>query len=87
MKTAWGWMAGAMALTLLAGGCSTAKKEAPPTIAQHEVDGINIITRWIYRHSDERTFIPLHDKPGTTLAQALVAVIACREATVLPLPE
>ena len=33
MKTAWGWMAGAMALTLLAGGCSTAKKEAPTTIS------------------------------------------------------
>jgi len=33
MKTAWGWMAGAMALTLVAGGCATSKKEAPTTIA------------------------------------------------------
>jgi DNA polymerase-3 subunit epsilon len=56
-----------------------ASKEPPPTIAQHEVDGINIITRWIYRHSDERTFIPLRDKPGTTVTQALTAVVACRE--------
>ncbi len=33
MKTAWGWMAGAMAFTLIAGGCTTAKKEAPTTIS------------------------------------------------------
>ena len=33
MKTGSGWMAGAMALSLLAGGCATAKKEAPTTIA------------------------------------------------------
>jgi len=32
MKTAWGWMAGAMVLSLIAGGCATAKKE-PTTIA------------------------------------------------------
>ena len=32
MKASWGWMAGAMAFALLAGGCTTAKKEAPATI-------------------------------------------------------
>ncbi|HYR69472.1 MAG TPA: hypothetical protein VER77_06285 [Candidatus Dormibacteraeota bacterium] len=32
MKTSTGWMVGAMALTLLAGACATAKKEAPATI-------------------------------------------------------
>ena len=32
MKTACGWMAGAMAFTLIAGGCATAKREAPATI-------------------------------------------------------
>ena len=32
MKTAWGWVAGAMALSLVTGGCTTAKREAPATI-------------------------------------------------------
>ncbi len=56
-----------------------ASREPPPAVAQHEVDGINIIARWIYRHSDERTFIPLRDKPGATVTQALAAVVACRD--------
>jgi thiol:disulfide interchange protein len=33
MRAFCGWMAGAMALTLIAGGCATAKKEEPKTIA------------------------------------------------------
>jgi hypothetical protein len=33
VRASWGWMVGAMAFTLLAGGCTTAKKEAPVTIA------------------------------------------------------
>src|SRR5581483_10931052 len=48
-----------------------ASREPPPTILQHEVDGINIIARWIYRHSEEQSFIPLRDKPGPTVTQAL----------------
>ena len=33
MKASRGWMVGAMAFTLLASGCATAKREAPATIA------------------------------------------------------
>ena len=54
-----------------------AVKESPAVIGPHEVDGINIIARWIYRHSDERHFIPLHDEPGLTVRRALAAVRAC----------
>lgn len=39
MKASRGWMAGAMAFTLLAGGCATAKKEAPATIAWNTAMG------------------------------------------------
>jgi DNA polymerase-3 subunit epsilon len=53
--------------------------EPPAVIGQDEVDGINIIARWIYRHSDERHFIPLHARPGATVAQAVAAVRACRD--------
>ncbi len=53
--------------------------EPPAVIVQHEVDGINIIARWIYRHSDEQRFIPLQARPGATIAQAVAAVRACRD--------
>ena len=33
MKASTGWMAGAMAFSLIVGGCATPKKEAPKTIA------------------------------------------------------
>ena len=33
MRVSGSWMVGAMAFTLLAGGCATAKREAPTTIA------------------------------------------------------
>jgi excinuclease UvrABC nuclease subunit len=54
-----------------------AVKEPPAVIGPQEVDSINIIARWIYRHSDERHFIPLHDEPGLTVRGALAAVRAC----------
>ncbi len=53
-------------------------EEPPAVIGQDEVDGINIIARWIYRHSDEQSFIPLHKRPVPTVARALEAVRACR---------
>jgi len=59
--------------------------EEPPTaIGQDEVDGINIIARWIYRHSDDRSFIPLHKASrgsggaAPTIDRALDAVRVCR---------
>jgi len=55
-----------------------ASEEPPAVVGQDEVDGINIIARWIYRHSDEQSFIPLHGKPGPTVDRALAAVRACR---------
>jgi len=53
--------------------------EPPAMIGQDEVDGINIIARWIYLHSDERHFIPLQARPGATVAQAVAAVRTCRD--------
>ena len=47
-------------------------------IGPQEVDSINIIARWIYRHAEEHRFIPLHDQPGLTVQGALAAVRACR---------
>ena len=55
-----------------------ASAEPPPVIVQHEVDGINIIARWIYHHSDEQGFIPLHGKAGATVSAAVAAVRQCR---------
>ena len=55
-----------------------ASREPPALIGRDEVDGINIIARWIYRHSDERSFIPLYERHVPTVAQALDAVRACR---------
>jgi hypothetical protein len=57
-----------------------AVKDPPAVIGPHEVDSINIIARWIYRHSDEHSFIPLYDQPGLTVRGALAAVRACRGA-------
>ena len=54
-----------------------ASREPPAVIGQDEVDGINIIARWIYRHSDERSFIPLHDLRDATVERALGAVRSC----------
>src|SRR5437764_1311435 len=55
-----------------------ALKEPPAVIGPQEVDSINIIARWIYRHADEHSFIPLHHQPGLTVPGALAAVRACR---------
>lgn len=62
-------------------------EEPPAVIGQDEVDGINIIARWIYRYSDERSFIPLHKRPGPTVARALEAVRTCRSNAVRMEPE
>ena len=56
-----------------------ASREPPTLIGREEVDSINIIARWIYRHSDERSFISLHERHVPTVVQALEAVRACRE--------
>ena len=32
----------------------------PSIVGKAEVDQINIISRWIHRHSDDRAFFPLH---------------------------
>jgi len=55
-----------------------ASEEPPAVIGQDEVDGINIIARWIYRYSDAQSFIPLHKKSAATVDRALAAVRACR---------
>ncbi len=34
--------------------------EPPSIVGKAEVDQINIISRWIHRHSDDRAFFPLH---------------------------
>jgi DNA polymerase-3 subunit epsilon len=40
--------------------------EPPKVVGKAEVDQINIISRWIHRHSDDRAFFPfqtaLHDE-------------------------
>ena len=55
-----------------------ASAEPPAVIEQYEVDSINIIARWIYRHSDERHFIPLQTRSSATVAQAVAAIRLCR---------
>ncbi len=52
--------------------------EPPAVIRQDEVDSINIISRWIYRHSDEQRFITLHARTTPTVEAATAAVRACR---------
>ncbi len=34
--------------------------DPPSIVGKAEVDQINIISRWIHRHSDDRAFFPLH---------------------------
>lgn len=53
-----------------------AASEPPPLVGQDEVDSINIIARWIYHHSDDHCFIPLHNTSGDTVERALGAVRA-----------
>jgi DNA polymerase-3 subunit epsilon len=36
----------------------------PDIVGQAEVDQINIISRWIHRHSDDRAFSPFQPAPG-----------------------
>jgi len=39
--------------------CAAALGEPPSIVGKAEVDQINIISRWIHRHSDDRAFFPL----------------------------
>jgi len=39
--------------------CAVALGEPPSIVGKAEVDQINIISRWIHRHSDDRAFFPL----------------------------
>ena len=63
--------------------------EPPSIVGKAEVDQINIISRWIHRHSDERAFFPFQhalqeEEEAHLLAQRMwVEVDAAR---IVPLP-
>jgi DNA polymerase III subunit epsilon len=42
-----------------AGPALSLQAKPPPLVGKAEVDQINIISRWIHRHSDDRAFFPL----------------------------
>lgn len=63
--------------------------DAPTIVGKAEVDQINIISRWIYRHSDDRAFFPFHQAlTGEQEAQALCQQIweQIDHVRTLPLP-
>jgi DNA polymerase III subunit epsilon len=61
--------------------------EAPNIVGKAEVDQINIISRWIHRHSDDRAFFPFqHALTDHDEARLLVQRIWSEVDTVRTLP-
>ena len=65
--------------------------DAPSIVGKAEVDQINIISRWIHRHSDDRAFFPLQsaltdiDEQQRLAQRIWVEVDAVRTMPILPM--
>ncbi|HVB62480.1 MAG TPA: exonuclease domain-containing protein [Ktedonobacteraceae bacterium] len=67
--------------------CASSLGEPPSIVGKAEVDQINIISRWIHRHSDDRAFFPLQAALSDAVqAQQLTERIWTEIDTVRSLP-